>query len=78
LSPVQLLSDRCLLRGGIEEHGKRSFSIHLLESTLFFHNLEVLFVYATDSDSVTSKIEDELAVTVNADNIALTSCEDTC
>ena len=47
-------------------------------SFLFFHYLKVLFVDSTDGYGVASKIEDELTVTVDTDDVSLASFENAC
>lgn len=43
--------------------------------SLLLHHLEVLVVYTTDSQRTTAKIEDELTVALDADDVALVALE---
>ena len=49
--------------------------LYLIGIFLLLDDLEVLFMDATDGNSITSKVEDELAVAVYADDIAFASCK---
>ena len=45
---------------------------------LLLHHFEVLVVYTADSQRTTAKIEDELTVTVDTDDVSLASFENAC
>lgn len=47
------------------------------KTSLIIHDFEIFFVDTTDGNGYSSKVEDQLAVTVYADDVALTSLEET-